>query len=809
MIGRTISHYRIDERRGAGGMGVVYRAFDLFLQRDVALKFLPPGLAEDEEARRRFLAEARAAAALNHENLCGVHEIGEAPEGSLFIVMDWCEGESLREILARAGALPPRDAAAICLQCARALAAAHARGIVHRDVKPANLMVGPDGRVRVVDFGLARLADAAAASRTGGAAGTLAYMAPEQVRGAPPDRAGDVWALGATLYECLSGRRAFPGETERSAALAVLRAEPRSLPSIRQELPERLCALVERALARNPAARLPSMEAFALELETAVRELDAGLARPARRRLPRGALRLAAAGLAGSVVLAAGAALLPAGLAALRGQAGGGAVAVAPFVAPADREGDVALAGLLRESLAAALASAGRLRVLEPEPAVDEAAAAELAGARWLLSGSVVGDSGRLRVTARLVELRGREHVWAETFDRPAAELRAVQEEIALAVVRAVGGALDRGSAQWLSTAAAEKDPRVEELLAKSYGQSRRSDRAAVRSAWTLAEDAAALSRSAEPHGAAGYAAFARLSFLAADLSPAFWGLVERRAEEAAAFDPYWLDAAGLPGLVALYARRDAEAARGALDRAVALPLGGSIYPTQRAWAALLAGRPEEASRRAAEAVAANPVDWLAMSDRVRVEVAAGALAEAERHLGELLAFEPRMPEPKYATGVLRLAQGRFAEARAAFLEADAAAGGLTLARAMAALAASRGGDPAAAVAARADFEAARAAWVAAAPSSAEAEDARALAEGGGPPYVPVYVFALLELAEGDPGSALASLAESARLGEAQALRARFDPGWEALRGLPEFGAALAPAATAVGGQGGRSAIRR
>src|SRR5262245_1525183 len=193
VAGTIVAHYEIGERLGSGGMGVVYRARDLRLARTVALKFLPPRLSGDAHAKKRFLTEARAAAVLQHANVCTVHEIGETADGQLYIAMTFVEGESLREVIER-GPLPVAHALDIARQMARGLGCAHQHGIVHRDVKPANVMIGTDGVVRLVDFGVAKLAGSTV-TNPGVTPGTVAYMSPEQVRGMDVDHRADLWAL--------------------------------------------------------------------------------------------------------------------------------------------------------------------------------------------------------------------------------------------------------------------------------------------------------------------------------------------------------------------------------------------------------------------------------------------------------------------------------------------------------------------------------------------------------------------------------------------------------------------------------------
>ena len=273
MIGQTIGHYEVEERLGGGGMGVVYRARDRKLGRTVALKFLSAHLVASERAKQRFIAEARAASALDHPSIATIHAIEETTNGELYIVMAYYEGETIAARLARRGAIPVGQAIELALQAAEGLGRAHDSGIVHRDVKPANLMVTPEGRVKVLDFGLAKVEDVRLTD-AGTTLGTPAYMSPEQARGAPLDHRTDVWSLGVVLYEMLTGRLPFSGEHREQVLDAVRNADP-TPPSRWTSVPPDLEAVVLRALSRSPGGRQPSMAALLAELR-AVRDSRLG-----------------------------------------------------------------------------------------------------------------------------------------------------------------------------------------------------------------------------------------------------------------------------------------------------------------------------------------------------------------------------------------------------------------------------------------------------------------------------------------------------------------------------------------------------
>jgi serine/threonine protein kinase/Tol biopolymer transport system component len=278
--GTKLGAYEILAPLGAGGMGEVYRARDPRLGRDVAIKVLPAGYSSDAERLRRFEQEARATAALNHPNILAVFDVGRQEDGSPYIVSELLEGESLRARL-RAGALPVRKAVEYALQILHGLAAAHDRGIFHRDLKPENIFVTREGHLKILDFGLAKLTQPVAASGTGMsvatldsatgqgmAMGTLGYMSPEQLRGAPSDSRSDLFSFGAVLYEMLSGQRAFRGETTADTISAVLRAEPPDLTATGRDVPPILERIVRHCLEKDPAARFQSTRDVAFDLES-------------------------------------------------------------------------------------------------------------------------------------------------------------------------------------------------------------------------------------------------------------------------------------------------------------------------------------------------------------------------------------------------------------------------------------------------------------------------------------------------------------------------------------------------------------
>jgi serine/threonine-protein kinase len=405
MIGKTISHYRIIAKLGEGGMGVVYRAEDTKLGREVALKFLSPDMTRDDSAAERFVREAKAAAALNHPNICTVHEINEA-DGQTFIAMECVEGENLRAMI-KAGALELNEAIDVAIQVAEGLAAAHEKGIVHRDIKPANIVVTPNGQAKIMDFGLVSMTGGVQLTRIGTTVGTVAYMSPEQAHGETVDHQTDIWSLGVVLYEMLAGKRPFTGDRDQTVIYSILNDEPESVASCVPDAPPEITGILLKALAKEPAARYQSAGDLAADL---------------------GAIRQKLV-FDPTVVVAAETEALP-------------SIAVLPFtnMSP-DPENDYFGDGMAEE-LANALAQLPQLRVAARTSAfqfrgkdsdVREIAAKLNVGT--VLEGSVRKAGSKLRVTAQLISVSDGFHMWSDRYDREMEDIFAVQDEITAAIV--------------------------------------------------------------------------------------------------------------------------------------------------------------------------------------------------------------------------------------------------------------------------------------------------------------------------------------------------------------------------------------
>ncbi len=429
MIGQSIAQYNIVERLGVGGMGVVYKARDTRLKRWVALKFLPPVHSDDTEARERFVVEARAAAALDHPNICTIHEIGETDDGEPFIAMAYYAGRTLKNRQAQER-LAIAEVLEIAASVAEALACAHGAAIIHRDVKPGNVILTERGEVKLLDFGLAKT-QGVTLTQAGMAMGTVAYMSPEQAHGGPIDHRTDIWSWGVMFYEMLSGELPFRGASHWALLYSIVHRDPAPLAS-HLGIPEPVMLITTRALARDPARRFPDMASLLTELRGVQGVTPAP---PVATAPPTAPAPLAAT------------APMSAALTPHPTPSNAPSIAVLPFadMSPG-RDQDYFCEGVAEEILNA-LTRVRRLRVASRTSSfqAQDAGAREIGerlGVSSILEGSVRKAGNRLRVTVQLIGTADGYHLWSDRYDREIEDVFAVQDDIAESIVRALRGVL-------------------------------------------------------------------------------------------------------------------------------------------------------------------------------------------------------------------------------------------------------------------------------------------------------------------------------------------------------------------------------
>jgi TolB-like protein/Tfp pilus assembly protein PilF/tRNA A-37 threonylcarbamoyl transferase component Bud32 len=669
MIRKTISHYRILEKLGEGGMGVIYKAEDTKLKRTVALKFLPSELTSETGSKERFVTEAQAAAALNHPNIVTIHEIDET-EGQLFIAMELIEGESLysriEEVKTSSPAgLPFEEVIDITEQICKGLDKAHQAGIVHRDIKPGNILIDRDGQIKILDFGIAKLRGVSQLTKEVSTLGTIHYMSPEQTRGENVDHRTDVWAVGIVLYEMLTGHPAFRGDYEQAVVYSILNEDPKPVLTARDDVPEELDRIVSRSLAKNPEERYQNLGHMLSDL-TALRtggELAATReilveSRPKRRK--RGYLYPAI-----SVLLLV---LLATQVHRFIGQSASiDSLAVLPLGNLSGDPDQEYIADGMTEALIMELSRIKALRVIsrtsvmsykETDKSLPEIA--QELDVDVVVEGSAMLVEDRIRITAQLIDAANDQHLWAESYEREFRDVLTLQKEVARAIAGEIRIALTPEEQERLASAL-PVNPKAHEAYLKGIFHRNKLTFEGIEKAIEHFEEALGLDPDYAPAHVGLALCYDDLASLGRMPGEEAWPRVKIRAMRALEIDPMEVEAHALLADVKFLHDWDWEGADTEFRQAIEINPG---HHTARGWYAMYLiamGRFDEAVDQSRMAVEIDPLS-IGMQQNLAVSLRyASRYDEAEERMQEILEMDPDLAVAHLGLGIIYTDAGKYA----------------------------------------------------------------------------------------------------------------------------------------------------
>ena len=682
MIDKSLLHYQIIGPLGSGGMGVVYRARDTKLERDVALKVLHADVAADPARLERFQREAKIVAGLTHPHIVTLYSV-EEDAGLHFITMELIEGEGLDQILSANG-LPLSEVFVIGIAIVDALAAAHEKGVVHRDLKPANVMLNKDGHVKVLDFGLAKLSEKSPSSenlatqiatitREGTVVGTIPYMSPEQLRGLPVDARSDLFSLGVMLYEMASGQRPFSGATHSDVISSILRDTPRPLAEIRPDLPAGLGRIVARCLEKEPEDRYQSASDLREALRGVRREVESGVTPVVGGRISRWWVVAILVVVAIAVVrLVAfvdrdhtGSELSMFGDEAHAEKT----IAVLPFIDLSENKDQEYFSDGISEELLNLLSKIPALRVAARTSSFsfkgENVAVPEIAkklNVAYVLEGSVRKAGDQVRITAQLIHAADGFHVWSETYDRTLDDIFAIQDDIAADVVKQLELTLLGDAPRTRKT-----NPEAYAMYLQSVQLSRRTSAETFKQSDELLHRVVTMDSMYAPAWGAMAANYGNRAV--SGLMEPEEGFEKARAmnNRAIEIDPRYAPAHAGLGFVAMYGDGDFAAAAKHLEKALEFdPVNGRALGNSATLLNLL-GRPREAVAIWEKVTIRDPVNINARFNLGTSLLYAGKYDEALDAFRTVVTLSPDNGVVHYQMGVALLLKGDGAGALAEF----------------------------------------------------------------------------------------------------------------------------------------------
>lgn len=678
LLGHTLGHYRLVEKIGSGGMGEVYRAQDEHLDREVAVKVLPSGTVGDETARRRFRKEARSLSKLNHPNVATVHDF-DTQDGIDYLVMEYVPGKTLRNRISE-GPLPEAEVIHLAIQLAQGLTAAHELGLVHRDLKPDNVRLTLDGRVKILDFGLATLIRPLTEARTtessvSAVAGTLPYMAPEQVMGAALDRRADLFSFGIVLYEMAAGRRPFQASSPGEMCGAILYQEPVPLLQLNPELSPGLHLIISRMLEKDRDLRYGQAAEILADLQRLNTGLETGPFPAAASGAPRVESNTKIGGRRKRLAPAAMVAGLLVVLCALwllrprtsRGPAStqpvSTSIAVLPFADMSAEKNQEYFSDGLAEELIHDLAKIQGLRVAARTSSfqfrgntVDPQTVGKRLNVAAILEGSVRKDGNKVRITAQLINAATGFNLWSETYDRKLSDIFAVQEDIGRSVAASLKVTLLGVGTE--ASAAQGKNPQAyNAYLQGEYFRTRRSQQNLERAAGYY-EQAINL----DPDYAQAWAGLAEVRSSQADYAflptDQAYGEARKAAERAVTLNPNLAQAHAATGWIKNHYDWDWTGADASFQRALALEPGNADTVRRASLSLFTLGRFDEAISLIRRAVQLDPLSAGAYDDLGQINYYAGRDDEAVAAFNKTLELNPSFPAARVYLGRVALERG-------------------------------------------------------------------------------------------------------------------------------------------------------